>query len=59
MPRSSSRHRAIGILGADHAWKQRVALQKWLQTAGKPIPVEDSYIAAIAHRHNLTLLSGT
>ena len=29
-----------------------------LQMAGKPMPVEGSYIAAIARRHNLTIASG-
>jgi predicted nucleic acid-binding protein len=82
-----NRHRAIGILGADQAWKQRVALQNWLtelleamhgrilefsvsvahvwadqqyhlQAAGKPMPVEDSYIAAVARRNNLTIATG-
>jgi predicted nucleic acid-binding protein len=28
------------------------------QAAGQPMPVEDSYIAAIAHRHNLTVVTG-
>jgi predicted nucleic acid-binding protein len=32
--------------------------QYQLQLAGKPMPVEDSYIAAIARRHNLTIATG-
>jgi predicted nucleic acid-binding protein len=35
--------------------KQRTALQKWL---GRPMPVEESYIAAIARRHNLIVATG-
>ena len=29
-----------------------------MQTTGKPMPVEDSYIAGIARRHNLTIATG-
>jgi toxin FitB len=38
-----------------HVWADQ---QYQLQTAGKPMPVEDSYIAAIARRHNLTIVTG-
>jgi predicted nucleic acid-binding protein len=38
-----------------HVWAD---LQFQLQTAGKPMPVEDSYIAAISRRHNLTIATG-
>jgi len=38
-----------------HVWAD---LQYQLQKAGKPMPVEDSYIAAIARRHNLTVGTG-
>ena len=38
-----------------HVWAD---LQYQLQKAGKPMPVEDSYIAAIARRHNLTVATG-
>jgi len=38
-----------------HVWAD---LQYQLQTAGKPMPVEDSHIAAIARRHNLTIATG-
>ncbi len=38
-----------------HVWADQ---QYQLQTAGKPMPVEDSYIAAIARRHNLTIATG-
>lgn len=38
-----------------HVWADQ---QYELQTAGKPMPVEDSYIAAIARRHNLTIATG-
>jgi len=37
-----------------HVWADQHQLQK----AGKPMPVEDSYIAAIARRHNLTIATG-
>jgi toxin FitB len=38
-----------------HVWADQ---QYQLQTAGKPMPVEDSYIAAIARRHSLTIATG-
>jgi len=38
-----------------HVWAD---LQYQLRTTGKPMPVEDSYIAAIARRHNLTVATG-
>ena len=38
-----------------HVWADQ---QHELQSAGKPMPVEDSYIAAIARRHNLTIATG-
>ena len=38
-----------------HVWAD---LQYQLQKGGKPRPVEDSYIAAIARRHNLTVATG-
>jgi predicted nucleic acid-binding protein len=38
-----------------HVWADQ---QYQLQVAGKPMPVEDSYIAAIARRHNLTIATG-
>jgi toxin FitB len=38
-----------------HVWADQ---QYELQTVGKPMPVEDSYVAAIAHRHNLTIATG-
>jgi predicted nucleic acid-binding protein len=38
-----------------HVWADQ---QYELQTAGKPMPVEDSYIAAIARRHNLIIATG-
>jgi toxin FitB len=38
-----------------HVWAD---LQYQLQTTGKRMPVEDSYIAAIARRHNLTIATG-
>jgi predicted nucleic acid-binding protein len=38
-----------------HVW----ADQKWiLDQAGKPMPAEDSYIAATAKRHGLTIVTG-
>jgi predicted nucleic acid-binding protein len=38
-----------------HIWAEQ---QHQLQAAGQPILVEDSYIAAIARRHNLTVVTG-
>jgi tRNA(fMet)-specific endonuclease VapC len=38
-----------------HIWAEQ---QHQLQAAGQPMSVEDSYIAAIAHRHNLTVVTG-
>jgi toxin FitB len=38
-----------------HVWADQ---QYELQTTGKPMPVEDSYIAAIARHHNLTIATG-
>ena len=38
-----------------HVWAEQ---QHQLQTAGKPMPVEDRYIAAIARRHHLTVVTG-
>jgi toxin FitB len=48
--------RILGFnVSAAHVWAEQ---QHQLQTAGKPMPVEDSYIAAIARRHNLTIATG-
>jgi predicted nucleic acid-binding protein len=38
-----------------HVWAEQ---QHQLKSAGHPMPVEDSYIAAIARRHNLTIATG-
>jgi len=38
-----------------HVWAEQ---QHQFQAEGKPMPVEDSYIAAIARRHNLTVVTG-
>ena len=38
-----------------HVWAE---LQHKLEEIGQPMPVEDSYIAAIAIRHNLTVATG-
>ena len=38
-----------------HIWAEQ---QHQLQSAGQLMPVEDSYIAAIARRHNLTIVTG-
>jgi predicted nucleic acid-binding protein len=38
-----------------HAWAEQEHL---LQKAGKPMPVEDSYIAATARKHGLTIVTG-
>ena len=38
-----------------HVWADQRFL---LEQAGKPMPVEDSYIAATARRHGLTIVTG-
>jgi predicted nucleic acid-binding protein len=38
-----------------HIWAEQ---QHQLQAVGQPMPVEDNYIAAIARRHNLTVVTG-
>ncbi len=38
-----------------HVWAEQ---QHELEAIGQPMPVEDSYIAAIARRHNLTIATG-
>jgi predicted nucleic acid-binding protein len=38
-----------------HVWAEQ---QHQLEKAGQPMPVEDSYIAAIARRHSLTVATG-
>ena len=38
-----------------HVWAEQ---QHALRAAGLPMPVEDSYIAAIARRHNLIVVTG-
>lgn len=38
-----------------HVWADQELL---LEQAGNPMPVEDSYIAATARRHNLVLVTG-
>ena len=38
-----------------HVWAEQ---QRDLKQIGQPMPVEDSYIAAIARRHNLTVVTG-
>lgn len=38
-----------------HIWAEQ---QHQLRTSGHMMPVEDSYIAAIARRHNLTIATG-
>lgn len=38
-----------------HVWAEQ---QHQLQRTGKPMPVEDSYIVAIARRHGLTIATG-
>lgn len=48
--------RILGFnVSAAHVWADQ---QYLLQAAGKPMPIEDSYIAAIARRHNLTIATG-
>ena len=38
-----------------HVWAEQ---QQKLEEIGQPIPIEDSYVAAIAIRHNLTVATG-
>jgi|SRR5580658_2835799 toxin FitB len=38
-----------------HVWADQ---ERMLETAGQRMPVEDSYIAATARRHNLTIVTG-
>jgi toxin FitB len=38
-----------------HVWAEQ---QQQLLSLGQPMPIEDSYIAAIARRHNLTVATG-
>ncbi len=48
--------RILGFnVSVPHVWAEQ---QHQLQAAGKPMPVEDSYIAAIARRHHLTVATG-
>ena len=50
------RGRILGFnVSVAHVWADQ---QYLLQAAGKPMPIEDSYIAAIARRHNLTIATG-
>lgn len=50
------RGRILGFnVSVAHVWAEQ---QHQLQAAGQPMPVEDSYIAAIARRHNLTIATG-
>jgi predicted nucleic acid-binding protein len=48
--------RILGFnVSSAHVWAE---LQHQLEAAGKPMPVEDSYVAAIARRHNLIVVTG-
>lgn len=48
--------RILGFNGSvAHVWAEQ---QHKLEEIGQPMPVEDSYIAAIAIRHNLTVATG-
>jgi len=38
-----------------HVWAEQ---QRQLEQAGRPMPIEDSYIAATARRHDLTIVTG-
>ena len=42
-------------VGVAHVWADQKVL---LERAGKAMPVEDSYIAATARRHGLTIVTG-
>jgi hypothetical protein len=48
--------RVLGFnVAVAHVWaEQRYLLEK----SGQPMPIEDSYIAAIARRHNLVIATG-
>jgi hypothetical protein len=48
--------RVLGFnVSVAHVWAEQ---QTRLAALGRPMPVEDSYIAAIACRHNLTIATG-
>lgn len=48
--------RILGFnLGVAHVWADQEHL---LEQSGRRMPVEDSYIAATARRHNLTIVTG-
>lgn len=48
--------RVLGFnIAVAHVWAEQEFL---LREAGQRMPVEDSYIAAIARRHNLTIATG-
>jgi len=52
----ASYRRILGFnVSTAHVWAE---LQHRFQSAAKPMPVEDSYIAAIARRRNLTVATG-
>ena len=38
-----------------HVWAEQ---ERALEETGQPMPIEDSYIAATARRHNLTIVTG-
>ena len=42
-------------VGTAHVWADQKCL---LERLGQPMPIEDSYIAAIARRHGLTIVTG-
>lgn len=42
-------------LAVAHVWAEQKFL---LEQAGKPMPLEDSYLAATARRHGLTIVTG-
>jgi toxin FitB len=51
------RGRILGFkVSVAHVWAEQ---QYQLQQSGRPMPVEDGYIAAIARRHNLTIATGS
>lgn len=48
--------RILGFnVGVAHVWADQ---QHLLEQSGRRMPVEDSYIAATARRHNLTIVTG-
>lgn len=53
---ASMEGRVLGFnVGVAHVWADQQCL---FERAGKPMPVEDGYIAATARKHGLTIVTG-